>query len=65
MKIISILSACLTSLLMISTLICGLWIKSNKITETSSINFHTSIGIASVVFGLISIILLIVVALRT
>lgn len=64
MKIISIIMASLTALLLLSTLICGLWIKSNKITEISSINFHTNIGIAAVVCGIITIILLFVFAMK-
>ena len=60
MKTISIITAVVTGLLLLSTLICGLWIKSqNMINNAESLAFHTKIGIASVVFGLITVILLI------
>jgi len=49
MKIILILLCSLGCLTGLSTLICGLWIKANQVTETSSLNFHTNIGIATVV----------------
>lgn len=61
MKIISMISGTLTILLLLSTLICGLWIKANNLTNNSdSLAFHMKIGMASVLFGLLSAILLIV-----
>lgn len=64
MKILSIIFAAITGLLLLSTMICGLWIRSNKVTEISSLNFHMNIGIASVVFGCITLILLCSMILR-
>jgi ABC-type Na+ efflux pump permease subunit len=58
-KVFSIGIAIVTGLLLLSTLICGLWIKANKVTEASSLNFHMNIGIASVIFGIATVILLI------
>ena len=64
MKIISIITAIVTALLLFSTLICGLWIRSNKVTDASSLSFHMNIGIATVVLSTISIILLFILAMR-
>lgn len=59
MKIISILTGIITVLLLLSTLLCGLWIKSHNLNNnTESLVFHTKIGVATVIFGLISTILL-------
>ncbi|SHJ28029.1 hypothetical protein SAMN02745975_01700 [Geosporobacter subterraneus DSM 17957] len=64
MKIFSLIIAIVSGLLLSSTLICGLWIRANKVTDVSSLNFHMSIGIASVLFSLIAVILLMRLALR-
>ncbi|HOP11973.1 MAG TPA: hypothetical protein PK629_10825 [Oscillospiraceae bacterium] len=64
MKVISIITAIITSLLLFSTLMCGLWIKVGKATDVSSMNFHSNIGIASVAFGILSVVLLFVLALK-
>lgn len=64
MKIISIITAIVTALFLFSTLICGLWIRSNKVTEASSLSFHMNIGIASVVLSTVSVVLLFVLALK-
>ena len=64
MKIISIISAIITALLLFSTLICGLWIRSNKVTDASSMTFHMNIGIATVIFSSISVILLLMIAFK-
>lgn len=59
MKIATLVSSVLTVLLMTSTMICGLWMKSNNITDPSSFGFHTACGIASVIFSVITLALLI------
>lgn len=64
MKAIILIFAIITGLVMVSTLICGLWIRANKVTEVSSLNFHMSIGIASVILGIITVVLVIVLALK-
>ncbi|HYE09895.1 MAG TPA: hypothetical protein VEF53_06935 [Patescibacteria group bacterium] len=64
MKIFSLIIAIITGLLLFSTLVCGLWIRANKVTEMSSLNFHMIIGIASVIFSFIAVILLVILALR-
>lgn len=61
MKIVSLIVGILTMLLLLSTLICGLWINAKGLTnDSSSLAFHMKIGTASVIFGVISVILLIV-----
>lgn len=61
MKTIYLIVGIITILLLLSTLICGLWIKSHDLTNyVDSLAFHMKIGIASVIFGLFSAILLII-----
>lgn len=61
MKIISLSVGILTVLLLLSTLICGSWIKAKGLTnDANSLAFHAKIGIASVIFGALSAILLII-----
>ena len=57
MKIATIISAIITLLLLLSTMICGFWLKSG---QPGSIDFHISCGIASVVFSVITWILMLV-----
>jgi len=64
MKIATLTSAIITALLMLSTMICGLWIRANNITAQSSYNFHVNCGIAAVVFSLITMVLVIVMLSR-
>ncbi len=52
MRTIELILAIVASLLLLSTLICGLWIRSTGNTGPSSLNFHMMIGIATVLFGL-------------
>ena len=59
MKTASLISAILMALLILSTMICGLWMRANGIADTGSIDFHITCGIASVVFCLITMTLLI------
>lgn len=51
MKTLIVITGIVTCLSILSTLICGLWIKANNVTEASSLNFHMNIGILSVVLG--------------
>jgi len=64
MKTAAIIVSAITILLLLSTLLCGLWIKSKGLTDQSSLAFHTQLGVASVVGGLASAILLLVYALK-
>ncbi len=60
MKTLCFVIGIITGLLLLSTLTCGLWIKANHVTDVSSLKFHMGIGIWSVIFGLVSVILLFV-----
>ena len=59
MKNAALVSSIATGLLMLNTMICGLWIKANDITDPGSLNFHVNSGIASVVFSFITLFLVI------
>ncbi|SPF40797.1 conserved exported hypothetical protein [Candidatus Desulfosporosinus infrequens] len=59
MKILYSLIGIVTALLLIFTMTCGLWIKSTQSTDPGSLRFHITIGISSVIFGIISVGLLI------
>ena len=57
LKIAVMISTIITVLVAASTLICGLWIRANNVTDPSSIDFHKTIGIATVVCIIITAIL--------
>ena len=59
MKTTSILLSSLSILMALSQLICGLWIKSNGAVP-SSVSFHASLGISTVVVVLITIVVMLV-----
>jgi len=59
MRIATLLSAIITTLLMLTTMICGFWIRANNITDPSSIEFHIGSGIASVVFCFVTLVMII------
>jgi len=63
-KIATLVSAIITVLVVVSTMICGLWIKANNVTDPSSLGFHRTIGIASVVCYVITAILVIILIRR-
>ena len=56
MKTFIIVVTILTALLFFSTLVCGLWIKANDVTEISSIKFHMTVGISSFVMFAVMVI---------
>jgi uncharacterized BrkB/YihY/UPF0761 family membrane protein len=57
MKILTLISAIITTLLLLTTMICGLWLRANGIDDSGSISFHMNSGIASVIFCFITLIL--------
>ncbi len=57
MKTASIIFSSLSILMVLSELICGLWVKSNGM-DPSSVSFHTSLGIGTVLVVLITIIMM-------
>lgn len=59
MKTATLISAILTALLLLSAVICGLWMRANNIADAGSIDFHIACGVASVVFFMITMMLLI------
>jgi ABC-type Na+ efflux pump permease subunit len=59
MKTATLISAVITVLFMLTAMICGLWIRANDITDSSSINFHIGAGIGAVIFCIITLILLV------
>lgn len=58
MKIITNLVAIAAILGLLSTLICGFWIKSQPTVESSSISFHVSLGTLSVGMTIVALLLL-------
>jgi hypothetical protein len=63
-KVFLVILGIVTSLSMLSTLVCGLWIKANKVTEVSSLNFHMNIGILSAVLTTAMAVAMIVLSVR-
>lgn len=60
MKLFVNLLSIITGLMLFSTLVCGLWIKANSISDPSSLQFHSTIGIISVVLSFILIVTLMI-----
>lgn len=52
--------AIITAILLLSTLICGLWIRYSGEADDSSVTFHMGIASVTVVAGLITSVLVIV-----
>lgn len=51
MTVVAVIVSVLAVILLLSTLICGLWIRSKGLNDPQSKDFHTKIGIAAVIFG--------------
>jgi len=64
MKTLTLISVIITVLLALSTMICGLWIKANGVTDPNSIDFHRTIGIMTVVCVIITAVLVIILLRR-
>lgn len=60
MKLLTLIVAILAITGLLSTLICGLWMMQQTNVAQSSINFHVTIGIASVVLSILSILLFLI-----
>ena len=56
MKTVIVIMAVLTGLLMLSTLICGLWMRAQETVDPSSISFHMGIALLSVVLALATLV---------
>ena len=57
MKTVMWVMAILTGVLLFSTTVCGLWIRSSGQAEESSIQFHMVIGIATAVVTAVTLVL--------
>lgn len=55
MKTATIISAIATVLLLLTAMICGLWIRANNVSAPESLNFHVNAGIGAVVFATITL----------
>lgn len=64
MKNLALIMSALSLLLLVSTAICGFWIKSNNVTAASSLNFHIMIAISSVVLTALTLVILVCQLLR-
>lgn len=65
MRMVSLVIAIITVVLLLSTLLCGSWIHAKGLaTDVEATAFHMKIGIASVVFGLLTAALLILKLVR-
>lgn len=60
MKLLTLIVAILAITGLLSTLICGLWMMQQTNLAQSSINFHVTIGITSVVLSILTILLLLI-----
>ena len=63
MNTLSIILSSLTILMLLSQLICGLWLKFQG-TDASSVAFHTRFGIGTVALTLITVTVMLVSVLR-
>lgn len=65
MKIVLIVLAVLSMLLLLSTLICGLWIRAQgPAVDPSSLSFHLGIAVISILMTGLTLVLALVQALR-
>lgn len=59
MRVVQIILAIISAILMFSTLVCGLWIKNAGAAVTdraSSVQFHITLGIATAIFVFLTLI---------
>ena len=57
MKFTIIATTALTGLLIFSTVVCGLWIKGQEAVDPSSVSFHMSIALLTVLFTVLTLVL--------
>ena len=62
MGTVTIIVASLTALLLLCQLMCGMWLR--KGTDDAGKRFHTRLGIANVISGLITAVLAIIIAAK-
>jgi hypothetical protein len=55
MKTAALASASITALAVLSTVICGFWIRANNVTDPGSLDFHRTIGITAAVCCVVTV----------
>lgn len=65
MKTIFLIGAILTGLLLFSTVVCGLWLRSHQPVDPSSLQFHMIAGLATAAVTAATLILGAIMAYRT
>lgn len=60
MKTIIIVMSIVSILVLLSTLICGLWINGQETADVSSVNFHRTIALISTVLSTITMVIAII-----
>ncbi len=58
MKILTILFSSISTLLMLSTLLCGLWLRAQGATQ-EGVAFHVKLAVPTAIFALVTIGLLV------
>lgn len=56
MRVFTIIISVITLLLLCSMLLCGLWSKSKGLSEKSAKKFHMQLGIITILFSMVTII---------
>ncbi|MDL2253044.1 hypothetical protein LJC49_03115 [Ruminococcaceae bacterium OttesenSCG-928-I18] len=64
MKILTLLSGVVTLLVLLTAMICGLWMQSGGTVDSSSLQFHMTSGIAAVVLCGITLLFTIILLAR-
>ncbi len=64
MRTLTLILGVLAGLLLVSTLICGLWMRAQAVVDPSSVSFHMMIGVAAVLVTAVTLVLSISQAMR-
>ena len=64
MKWLTLITASLNGMLLLSVLACGLWLHSQAVVEASSRSFHMGLGLAAVVGSSLVTILAVILVLK-
>ena len=63
MKIMINVVSIATLLMLFTTVVCGLWMKANKVVEASSIKFHVTSGLITAALT-VTLIVLVMIAMK-
>lgn len=55
MRLATLGSAVVTVLLLLTTMVCGLWISANEVTDPGSLDFHRTSAFASVAASMVTL----------